>query len=232
MTRKKIIVLTGAGISAESGINTFRDSGGLWEGHDVMTVASPQGWADDMDLVLEFYNLRRQQLKEVTYNAGHQALVELEKHHDVVIVTQNVDDLHERAGSHKIIHLHGELKKVRSVNDETLIQVTEDNVVRGDLASDGHQLRPHIVWFGEMVPMLDAAAQEIANADIVIIIGTSMQVYPAAGLVSYAPPYAQIIYIDPKPTISHELSLAKNLTIIEATATEGVPRIVRELCID
>jgi NAD-dependent deacetylase len=195
-----------------------------------MEVASPQGWANDMDLVLEFYNLRRQQLKEVTFNAGHKALVDLEKHHEVVIITQNVDDLHERAGSTKVIHLHGELKKVRSVQDDTLITETDGNIKRGDLASDGHQLRPHIVWFGEMVPMLDAAAQEIVDADIVIIIGTSMQVYPAAGLVSYALPYASIIFIDPKPTISHELSIAKNLTVIEATATEGVPRVVKELC--
>ncbi len=187
MERKKIVVLTGAGISAESGINTFRDAGGLWEGHDVMEVASPQGWAKDMDLVLEFYNLRRQQLKEVTFNEGHAALVELEKHHDVIVITQNVDDLHERAGSKKVIHLHGELKKIRSVEDENLITITEDNIKRGDLALDGHQLRPHIVWFGEMVPMLDTASKELLDADVVIIIGTSMQVYPAAGLVAYAP---------------------------------------------
>lgn len=230
MNRKKIVVLTGAGISAESGINTFRDAGGLWEGHDVMEVASPQGWAKNMDLVLEFYNLRRQQLKEVTFNDGHYALVELEKHHDVVIITQNVDDLHERAGSKNVIHLHGELKKIRSISDESLITVTEGNIKRGDLASDGHQLRPHIVWFGEMVPMLETASNELLDADVVIIIGTSMQVYPAAGLVAYAPPYAQIIYIDPKPTISHELKIAENLIVIEATATQGVPRVVKELC--
>ncbi|MFT6338025.1 MAG: NAD-dependent deacetylase [Saprospiraceae bacterium] len=230
MDRKKIVVLTGAGISAESGINTFRDAGGLWEGHDVMQVASPQGWAKDMDLVLNFYNLRRQQLNEVTFNEGHSALVQLEKHHDVIVITQNVDDLHERAGSNNIIHLHGELKKVRSVENENLISEIDGNIERGDLAADGHQLRPHIVWFGEMVPMLDAAAKELSNADIVIIIGTSMQVYPAAGLVAYAPPYAQIIYIDPKPTISQELKVAENLIVIEATATQGVPRVVKELC--
>jgi len=232
MIRKKIVVLTGAGISAESGINTFRDSGGLWEGHDVMEVASPQGWAKNMDLVLEFYNLRRQHLKEVTFNQGHKALVDLEKYHDVVIITQNVDDLHERAGSKHVIHLHGELKKVRSVNNENLVTVTTENIIRGDLASDGHQLRPHIVWFGEMVPMLDIASKELLDADIVIIIGTSMQVYPAAGLVSFAPSSSQIIYIDPRPTISHELTQAKNLTVIEATATHGVPKLVRELCED
>lgn len=230
MKRKKIVVLTGAGISAESGINTFRDAGGLWEGHDVMEVASPQGWAKDMDLVLEFYNLRRQQLKEVTFNEGHAALVKLEEYHDVVVITQNVDDLHERAGSNTIIHLHGELKKVRSVEDENIISEIDGVIKRGDLAKDGHQLRPHIVWFGEMVPMLDTAAKELLEAEIVIIIGTSMQVYPAAGLVAYAPPYAQIIYIDPRPTISHELKIAKNLTVIEATATQGVPRVVKELC--
>ena len=230
MDSKKIVVLTGAGISAESGINTFRDAGGLWEGHDVMEVASPQGWAKDMDLVLEFYNLRRQQLKKVTFNEGHAALVQLGKYHDVVVITQNVDDLHERAGSKNVIHLHGELKKVRSVENENLISETEGNIKRGDLATDGHQLRPHIVWFGEMVPMLESAAKELLDADIVIIIGTSMQVYPAAGLVAYAPPYAQIIYIDPKPTISHELKVAENLVVIEATATQGVPRVVKELC--
>ena len=230
MQRKKIVVLTGAGISAESGINTFRDAGGLWEGHDVMDVASPQGWHNDMDLVLEFYNLRRQQLKEVTFNDGHAALVQLEEHHDVVVITQNVDDLHERAGSTNVIHLHGELKKVRSIENENLVSEIEGNIIRGDLATDGHQLRPHIVWFGEMVPMLDAAAKELLDAEVVIIIGTSMQVYPAAGLVAYAPPYAQIIYIDPRPTISHELSIAKNLTVIEANATQGVPRLVKELC--
>ena len=230
MERKKIVVLTGAGISAESGINTFRDAGGLWEGHDVMEVASPQGWAKDMDLVLEFYNLRRQQLKEVTFNEGHSALVDLEKYHDVVVITQNVDDLHERAGSKKVIHLHGELKKIRSIKDENLITITENDIKRGDLASDGNQLRPHIVWFGEMVPMLDIASKELLDADVVLIIGTSMQVYPAAGLVAYAPSYAQIIYIDPRPTISHELKVAENLVVIEATATQGVPRVVKELC--
>jgi NAD-dependent deacetylase len=230
MSRKKIVVLTGAGISAESGIKTFRDAGGLWEGHDVMEVASPQGWAKNMDLVLEFYNLRRQQLNEVTFNDGHAALVLMEEHHDVVVITQNVDDLHERAGSKSVIHLHGELRKVRSVVDETLISETNGFIKRGDLATDGHQLRPHIVWFGEMVPMLETAAKELISAEIVIIIGTSMQVYPAAGLVAYAPPHAQIIYIDPRPTISHELKVAKNLTVIEATATQGVPRVVKELC--
>ncbi|MFT4536125.1 MAG: NAD-dependent deacetylase [Saprospiraceae bacterium] len=230
MERKKIVVLTGAGISAESGINTFRDAGGLWEGHDVMEVASPQGWDNDMDLVLEFYNLRRQQLNEVTFNASHAALVLLEEHHDVVVITQNVDDLHERAGSTNVIHLHGELKKVRSIENENLISEIVGNIGRGDLAIDGHQLRPHIVWFGEMVPMLEAAAKELLDAEVVIIIGTSMQVYPAAGLVAYAPPNAQIIYIDPKPTISHELSVARNLTVIEANATQGVPRLVKELC--
>jgi len=230
MKRKKIVVLTGAGISAESGINTFRDAGGLWEGHDVMEVASPEGWKKNMELVLEFYNLRRQQLKEVTFNKGHEALVELENHHDVIVITQNVDDLHERAGSSKVIHLHGELKKVRSVNNENLVTETDNDIIKGDLASDGHQLRPHIVWFGEMVPMLETAAKELIDAEVVIIIGTSMQVYPAAGLVAYAPPFSQIYYVDPKPTISHELSIAKNLKVIEATATLGVPQLVGELC--
>ncbi|CAG0911272.1 unnamed protein product, partial [Cyprideis torosa] len=170
MERKKISVLSGAGISAESGISTFRDAGGLWEGHDVMEVASPIGWRKNKSLVLDFYNQRRKQLKEVTPNLAHLEIKRLEEKYDVVVITQNVDDLHERAGSSNVIHLHGELRKVRSVDNEALITYTEDDIFEGDLASDGHQLRPHIVWFGEMVPMLETAAVEVANSDIVIIV--------------------------------------------------------------
>lgn len=230
--RKRLVTLTGAGISAESGINTFRDAGGLWEGHDVMSVASPRGWSENQDLVLRFYNDRRRQLKEVAPNLGHKALVNLEQYYDVTVITQNVDDLHERAGSSHIIHLHGQLNKVRSIQDETLITQTTEDIITGDLAADGHQLRPHIVWFGEMVPMLEEAAEYTAAADIVIIIGTSMQVYPAAGLVAYAPSHADIYYIDPRPTISYELSRQDRLTVIEESATIGVPRLTEQLIAD
>ncbi len=224
----RIVVLTGAGISAESGIQTFRDSDGLWEGHDVMEVASPLGWKKDMELVLNFYNLRRKQLSEVLPNAAHKALVDLENQHEVVIITQNVDNLHEQAGSTYVIHLHGELIKVRSVTDESLITTTYKDIHIGDLASDGGQLRPHIVWFGEAVPFMEKAVHEIETAEIVLIIGTSMQVYPAAGLVRYAPPFCKIVYIDPRPSISYELSIRKNTTIIESNASIGVPKWVKE----
>ena len=229
MKKKKVSILSGAGISAESGIMTFRDAGGLWEGYDVQEVASPQGWNKNKELVLDFYNQRRRQLKDVHPNLAHEEIKRLEIEYDVVVITQNIDDLHERAGSTNVIHLHGELRKVRSVVDDSLITYTEGDILLGDLATDGHQLRPHIVWFGEMVPMLEKAANEVANSDIVIIVGTSMQVYPAAGLVSYASIDAQIYYIDPKPHISHELRLQKQLQIIESKATVGIPRIVNDL---
>lgn len=183
---KKIVVMTGAGISAESGIKTFRDAGGLWEGHDVMEVASPEGWHKNKALVLDFYNQRRKQLHEVKPNEGHHALVELEKQYDVSIITQNVDNLHEVAGSSNIIHLHGELMKVRSTVYDELVYEMAGDINLGDKCEKGAQLRPHIVWFGEMVPMLEIAAYATTEADIIIIIGTSMQVYPAAGLVGYA----------------------------------------------
>jgi len=223
---KKIAVLTGAGMSAESGIKTFRDHNGLWEEHDVMTVASPQGWADDQALVLRFYNEGRKQLKEVQPNQGHLDLVRLEANHEDVIITQNVDDLHERAGSTSIIHLHGELTKVRSVADNTLIYDWPGDLSAQHKAEDGHQLRPHIVWFGEMVPELERAAHEVAAADIVVIIGTSMQVYPAAGLVGYARPATKIYYIDPKPQLSYELRRAAHVTVLEMNATEGVEALL------
>lgn len=229
MGRKKIAVLSGAGISAESGISTFRDAGGLWEGHDIMDVASPIGWRKNKALVLDFYNQRRRQLKEVSPNLAHHEIKRLEEQHEVVVITQNVDDLHERAGSSKVIHLHGELRKVRSVDDESLITYTEEDVIVGDLAADGHQLRPHIVWFGEMVPMLETAAREVSNSDVVIIVGTSMQVYPAAGLVTYAPKTSNMFYVDPKPNISFELNRMNNLRVIESKATQGIPTLVNQL---
>lgn len=229
MGKEKVVVLTGAGISAESGISTFRDAGGLWEGHDVMEVASPQGWQKNQELVLDFYNQRRRQLKSVEPNLGHQSLVELEDHYEVVVVTQNVDDLHERAGSQQVIHLHGELRKVRSIGNPNLIYPWVDDLKLGDHCDEGHQLRPHIVWFGEEVPMLQRAVFEIVEAHHVVIIGTSMQVYPAASLVGYAPRDASIYYVDPKPSINFELSMLPNLEVIAQKATMGVPEVVNRL---
>ena len=229
---KKIVVLTGAGISAESGIKTFRDADGLWEGHDVMEVASPEGWHKDKNLVLDFYNKRRAQLKTVKPNKAHTGLVELEEKYEVIIITQNVDNLHERAGSTKVIHLHGELTKSRSTLDESLVYDCQGEINLGDKCEKGSQLRPHIVWFGEAVPLLETAAREVMQAEIVIIIGTSMQVYPAAGLVGYAMPGAKIFYIDPKPSISYELSVSKNLKVIAKKATVGVGALVKELMED
>lgn len=225
--QKRIVVLTGAGMSADSGIRTFRGADGLWEGHDVMEVASPYGFAQNPALVLDFYNQRRRQLSEVVPNPGHEVLVELEKHFKVTIITQNVDDLHERAGSSDIIHLHGELLKVRSTGDETTVIEWRKDLNIGDTCSKGYQLRPHIVWFGEEVPLLTQASQITASADILIIIGTSMQVYPAAGLLNFAKHGIPKYFVDPKPNIS--TSYYENLTIIENTAAKGVPTLVTHL---
>ena len=222
---KKVVVLTGAGISAESGIKTFRDADGLWEGHDVMEVATPMGWEKNQELVLDFYNQRRRQLREVEPNAGHLALKELEKQYDVHIITQNVDDLHERAGSKNVIHLHGELKKVRSTFDENLVLDWEGDLNPGDFCEHNHQLRPHVVWFGEGVPMMQKAMEITSEADILMIIGTSMQVYPAAGLIDFAPSEAPIYFIDPKPAVEP----AANLKVIAENASEGVPKVVNQL---
>lgn len=227
--KEKIVILTGAGVSAESGINTFRDADGLWEGHDVMDVASPEGWRRNQELVLDFYNQRRRQLKTVVPNAAHLALKELEKQYNVVVITQNVDDLHERAGSSQIIHLHGELRKVRSTGDEDLVYDWDEDCVLGDRCKKGYQLRPHIVWFGEAVPALELAVEEIFDADYILIIGTSMQVYPAAGLVGYAPRNAQIYYIDPRPSINYELQQRSQLEVIPEAATTGVRKVVDRL---
>lgn len=222
---KHIVVLTGAGISAESGIKTFRDAGGLWEGHDVMEIASPVGWEKNMKKVLEFYNLRRQQLLEVKPNPAHYALTELEEKYRLSIITQNIDDLHERAGSKKVIHLHGELLKVRSTFDEDLIMDWKKDLKLGDFCEHNHQLRPHVVWFGEDVPMFPKAAEITQKADILIIIGTSMQVYPAAALMDFVKEGTPIYFIDPNPAIgSHS-----NLTIIKEKASVGVPKLVNLL---
>ncbi|WP_431121704.1 SIR2 family NAD-dependent protein deacylase [Flagellimonas flava] len=225
--KQKIVVLTGAGMSAESGLKTFRDSNGLWEGHDVMEVASPQGFYSNPELVLEFYNQRRRQLLEVSPNAGHTALATLETEFDVSIVTQNVDNLHEQAGSSHVVHLHGELFKVRSTADENYVLDWKKDLVLGDLDDNGNQLRPHIVWFGEMVPMLQTAVEITVQADILIVIGTSMQVYPAASLINYVARDTPIYFIDPKPSVNpREFD---NLTVMSTTAAEGVPALVSKL---
>ena len=222
----KIVVLTGAGISAESGIRTFRDAGGLWEGYRVEDVATPEAWHRQPEVVLQFYNERRKQLLEVHPNAAHLALAALEQTHEVIIITQNVDDLHERAGSKHILHLHGELLKARSSKYEDLIYDWTTDINPGDVCANGYQLRPHIVWFGEMVPMLEVAIDTIRDADFVFVIGSSMQVYPAASLVAYAPLDAMIYYIDPNPRLNFELERRKNLKIVPKAATIGVQEVI------
>ncbi|RCS26970.1 NAD-dependent deacylase [Polaribacter sp. WD7] len=221
---KKIVILTGAGISAESGIKTFRDADGLWEGHDVMEVASLEGFANNPELVLDFYNQRRRQLLTVSPNKAHVNLVELEQDFDVQIITQNVDDLHERAGSKQVLHLHGELLKVKSTVDDNLVLDWKEDLVLGDVCPEGNQLRPDIVWFGEMVPMLENAVDIVAQADILVIIGTSMQVYPAASLIDYVPENTPIYFIDPKPAVNK--SQFENLTIIEDVASAGTDKLI------
>lgn len=227
MSKKKIVVLTGAGVSAESGISTFRDSGGLWEKYDIMEVATYEAWENNMDQVMDFYNQRRKQLHEVKPNAAHHSLVKLEDKYDVHIITQNVDDLHEQAGSSNVLHLHGELKKVRSSIDENLVYELEGwELKKGDLCDKGSQLRPHIVWFGEPVPMIPKAAEICSTADICLIIGTSLNVYPAAGLVNYVKPGTSIYLIDPGDVQAAHVS---NVTFIKKKAGEGTPKLVEEL---
>lgn len=225
--RKKVVVLTGAGMSADSGLKTFRDEDGLWEGHDVMQVASPQGFAQDPELVFEFYNQRRRQLLQAYPNKGHEALAKLEAHYEVSIITQNVDDLHERAGSTNVVHLHGELFKVRSTGNPSLVLDWKEDLVLGSSCPEGHQLRPHIVWFGEEVPLLPLAANITATADLLLVIGTSLQVYPAAGLIHYSPAGIPIYLVDPKPTLSE--GDLPNLTVLAKKAAEGVPTLVADL---
>lgn len=223
--KKKLVVLTGAGISAESGIKTFRDSDGLWEGHNVMEVATPEGWRKNQELVLDFYNKRRQQLKEVKPNLGHQILAELEQDFDVYIITQNVDDLHERAGSTKVLHLHGELLKARSTKNKNHILDWPEDLYTGDFDENGHQLRPHIVWFGEDVPALEEAIEITETADYFAVIGTSLQVYPAAGLISYTHSITPVFYIDPKPIAIP--NIRNKVEVIAKIASEGVA-VLRE----
>lgn len=226
---KKIVVLTGAGISAESGIKTFRDADGLWEGHDVMSVASPEGWQKNQALVQDFYNQRRRQLLSVEPNAAHYSINKLGEEYNVEVITQNVDDLHERAGNKNVLHLHGELRKVRCLACYSVLDWDGD-LSNKNLCSCGGNLRPHIVWFGEELPELQNAARIVSESEIAIIVGTSMQVYPAASLIGYLPRFGKIYYIDPKPALNYELTLSQDrLTIIEEAATTGLPKVVNNL---
>ncbi|HNG64204.1 MAG TPA: NAD-dependent deacylase [Ferruginibacter sp.] len=224
--KKHIVVLSGAGISAESGLKTFRDSDGLWMGYDVYEVASPQGWQKNPQLVLDFYNARRRDVSAASPNSAHTGLAELEKDFEVTIITQNIDDLHERGGSSQVLHLHGEIFKMRSVADEdTQVEIRGD-IMLGDRADDGHQLRPHIVWFGEAVPMMEYAASIVRDCDYFVVIGTSLQVYPAASLLYYTPADVPKFIIDKKiPATERQ----PNLTRIEMPATEGVKELKRIL---
>ncbi|HNA97130.1 MAG TPA: Sir2 family NAD-dependent protein deacetylase [Chitinophagaceae bacterium] len=215
-------MLTGAGISAESGIRTFRDSGGLWEGYDVNDVATPEAWIKNPELVLRFYNERRKNVAAAVPNAAHIGLAALEKYFDVTIITQNVDDLHERAGSTNIIHLHGEIFKMRSEYDASIIKEIKDDIQVGDRAADGHQFRPHIVWFGEEVPMMETATKVAYHAEIFVVVGTSLVVYPAAGLINYVAMEVPKYVIDKSIP---SLPAMKNLTLIEKPATEGVAEL-------
>ncbi len=226
-SKQKVVVFTGAGISAESGLKTFRDSDGLWEEYKIEDVATPAAWANDSELVLEFYNKRRKQAMEAKPNAAHKALKELEKKYDVYIITQNIDDLHERAGSKKVLHLHGEINKSRSTVDETLVYAIKGEGIRlGDKCTRGSQLRPHIVWFGEQVPMMDTAYEIAAMADIFIVVGTSMVVYPAAGIIDYVSNTITKYLVDPNDI---KVTGVRNLTFIKEKASIGLPKLVKEL---
>ncbi len=225
--KKKLVVLSGAGISAESGIQTFRDSDGLWEGHNVNDVATPEGFNRNPELVLDFYNQRRKQLQTVIPNSGHEIIAALEQDFDVQIITQNVDNLHEKAGSTNVLHLHGELLKVRSTANKNYILDWKEDLVLGDFDDKGNQLRPHIVWFGEDVPALEEAVSIVQNADILIIIGTSLQVYPAAGLMNFANENIPVYYIDPKPAEIYDLP--NDIKIIATTGSKGMKIVQKEL---
>jgi NAD-dependent deacetylase len=225
--RKHIVVFSGAGISAESGISTFRDNGGLWDKYDVKEVATPDAWRKNPELVLRFYNERRKQVLEASPNAAHKAIVELEKKYDVTVITQNVDDLHERAGSKKVVHLHGEIRKARSTYDPSLIyNIKGWELNPGDRCEQGSQLRPHIVWFGEMVPEMTRAGEITATADVLITVGTSLNVYPAAGLVHAAPKNSKLYVIDPNDVPVTGLD---NLTFYKEKAGDALPRVVKAL---
>lgn len=224
---KNLVILTGAGMSSESGIRTFREAGGLWEEYDVTEVASPIGWQKNMDLVLRFYNERRSQLAGCQPNAGHVGLAALEKHFNVHVITQNIDNLHERAGSTKVLHLHGEITKARSTADPDLIyDIGYNNINRNDLCEKGSQLRPHIVWFGEPVPMMDEAVRITSEADIFVVIGSSLNVYPAAGLIAYAPQKASLWLIDPNDVY---VSVNRHVEVIKEPASKGIAILTGKL---
>ncbi|MCS4304311.1 Sir2 family NAD-dependent protein deacetylase [Chryseobacterium sp. BIGb0232] len=223
---KKLTILSGAGISAESGIQTFRDGDGLWENHNVTDVASPEGWKKDRALVLEFYNQRRRQLHEVEANEAHKLVAELEKYFDVQIITQNIDDLHERAGSTKILHIHGELFKSCSCNNKKLIYEQKEDIKIGDKAEDGGQLRPFIVWFGEDVPLYQDAREIVKDSDILLVIGTSLQVYPAAGLIHDIKDDCLLIVINPNET---DFGYGQRAVVMKETATQGMKLLFDKL---
>ena len=224
--RKRLVVLTGAGISAESGLRTFRDSDGLWEGYNVTEVATPRAWKANPQLVLDFYNMRRRDVKKAEPNTGHTGLAELEKDFDVHIITQNIDDLHERAGSTRVLHLHGEIFKMRSETDESLVYDIREDILLGEVADDGSQLRPNIVWFEEAVPMIQEAVPLVRSADIFVIVGTSLVVYPAAGLVDFAKSRIPKFIVDKK--IPYTSSIP-NLVAIEQPASIGIPMLREHL---
>lgn len=226
---QKLVVLTGAGISAESGLNTFRGNNGLWEGYKITEVASPVAWANNPQLVLDFYNMRRKDARNAMPNAAHKGLAQLEQFYDVHIITQNVDDLHERAGSHNISHLHGELNKMRSTRNKNLTYPIHGDISLGDVAPDGGQMRPHIVWFGEEVPMMEVVIPIVEEADIFVIIGTSLQVYPAASLAHYVPAHAPIYILD---TQLPEIALPANIIPIIMPATQGIKELYFHLGIN
>jgi NAD-dependent deacetylase len=226
MSKKKLVILSGAGISAESGIPTFRDAGGLWEGHDVMEVASPQGWKKNPSLVLDFYNQRRKVAKQAQSNKAHLIIKDLEQYFEVTVVTQNVDDLHEKAGSNHVIHLHGSLFQMRSSLDESLVFDIDGDINLGDKCPKGSQLRPHIVWFGEAVPLITMAAEISIDSDIFVVVGTSMQVYPAAGLIDYLHHDTLKFLIDLNPPRVHSV---KNLQIIAGKASDGIETLRTKL---
>jgi NAD-dependent deacetylase len=221
-----LVILTGAGISAESGLKTFRDSDGLWMGYDVYEVASPQGWKKNPALVLDFYNQRRKEVLKALPNIAHKGIAALEERFQVTIITQNIDDLHERAGSINVVHLHGEIFKMRSENDEHNLYEIKDDILPGDKASDGFQLRPHVVWFGEQVPMILEARNIMSQADIFVLVGTSLQVYPASGLIDYLPLDAPKYIIDKNPPY---IPAHHNFHAIKKNATEGVEELKKIL---
>ncbi|MDE6225043.1 MAG: NAD-dependent deacylase [Muribaculaceae bacterium] len=224
--KKKIVFLTGAGMSAESGIKTFRDTNGLWENYPVMDVASADGFARNPTLVHQFYNMRRADLLKAQPNDGHRLVAELEKDYDVYVITQNVDNLHERAGSSKVLHLHGELMKVRALDDESKVYELKPEAIETtpETIIDGHHVRPHIVFFQEAVPMIEPAIDIVKQADIVVVIGTSLVVYPAAGLLSFAPPSARLFYIDPNPAV-----VPNRVNVIKKGASEGMKELIKQL---